>query len=491
MLSWIVVAALATCPQGKELNGYAFTTQLKTLVVFREGFGFYVREGNAKLKDGWATTNLVPRAVAGTVWVYPKNAQDRIDTVVVTTDNRLEFTDTATLKAALADKVGLVLRLTAKGREVVGQLTHLLDTMMLLKLADGSYSAIDYVGVERVSLAEYPVRVKVRTQRPNGDTPLGLAYIQEGVRWEPSYVLELLPGKRGRLTLRGTLLDLPEELKAANVVFVVGAPVLSQRGSIDELFQQLMGSGQGGMGGGGTAFAGNRPGGFARDGEKKGVDFIARDPSDNSLVVRPLDSQESGELQYYTKSDFSLRPGEKALATIFEIEIPVTPLFEWNADGDQVTYMMTLENTSKQPFTKGPVFVVESQRPVGQQQIEFTAPGGKAELRLAKGIGLKVERFEIESKRGEPFKVGDQNFLTLTLGGKLSLENFRPEAAEVRVTRTVSGKVLTVGSGGKVKNTSADAGMNATNVLEWTVTVPAGGKLALDYAYEKTLSLGR
>ncbi|MCO5297741.1 MAG: DUF4139 domain-containing protein [Fimbriimonadaceae bacterium] len=490
MLSLIAAFVVGTVPQAPQLEGYAFTTRLQTLVVFRDGFGFYLREGTAKLQAGWATTNLVPRALSGTLWVYPTNPADRIDTVVTTNDNLVEFDGPTDLKRALSDKVGLRLRVLSEARKTEGQLTAVLDQMMLLKGDDGSYTALEYARVDSVALANFPVRIKVRTQQPDGKAGVRLAYVQEGVHWEPSYVLEMLPGKRGRLTLRGTLLGLDEELKGTDVVFVVGAPVMVNRGSLDDLLAGYIS---------GTVFAGNRPGALARSGESKAADAeksgaLSRGPRGGGGLgggLQPLSSSESGELQYYSKPDFSLRPGERAMATIFEIDIPVSPLFEWDADGDRVTYLLTLENNSTQPLTAGPVFVVEDARPVGQERIEYTAKGGKAELRLAQGIGLKVERVEKEVKRGDPYKIGDQNFLAITLGGTLSLENLRKEPAEVRVTRTVEGKVLSVGSGGSVKNTVVQrTSPNASNTLEWKITVAPGTKTALDYSYETVVNLG-
>jgi hypothetical protein len=156
-----------------------------------------------------------------------------------------------------------------------------------------------------------------------------------------------------------------------------------------------------------------------------------------------------------------------------------------------VEYILTLNNKSTQPFTTGPVFVVEDQRPVGQQMVEYTAPGGKTELRLATGIGLKVERTETELKRGEPFKIGQENWLAITLQGKLTLENFRKEPAAVRVSRTLMGKILELG-GGTVKHVEvAKTGPNTTSLVEWNLTVPAGKQLEITYTYEAYSSLGR
>ncbi len=486
-----ILGALAVGAAFQTPQGPAFSSQLRTLVVFKEGFGFYVREGAAKLENGWATTNLVPQAVSGTLWVYPKNPADRVDTIILTRDNRIEFDKPEDLRTELANKVGLNLRIVTDNRQVFGRLTNLLDKMLLVQDPSKNYVAIEYTRIESVALVDFPVRIKLRTAKPDGSAGIGLAYVQEGVRWQPNYLLEL-NGKSGRLTLRGTLLNLEEALESANVVFVVGAPALVNRGSIDELLQGFMsgpllgGSGGGSGQGGAGAPEAKRA---ARDAAetKPSSDFRSADPSFGVVT-----SDETSELQYYTKPGFTLRPGERAMATIFEIEIPLDPLFEWDADGESVTYILTLENKSAQPFTTGPVFVVEGQRPVGQQNITYTPPGGKTELRLAKGLGLKVARTESELKRGDPFRVGQENYLPITLQGKLTLENFRKEDAQVRVLRNLVGKVLDLGPDGMVKNVEVSrTGPNTTSRAEWKLTVPAGRKLEVVYSYEAYSSLGR
>ncbi len=483
--------------QGVDSKNYAFQTDLKTLVVFKEGFGFYLREGSARLENGWATTNLIPQAARGSLWIYPLDPNDRVDTIITTNDNRIEFDRPEDIQGRLADKVGLRLRIVSEGDiTAVGMLTHVLDDMLLLREKTRNILAVEYKQIKKITLTDFPVRIKLRTDDPNGESRIGIAYIQAGVRWEPSYLLEILPDNMGRITLRGTLLDLPEELKSANLVFVIGAPSVLYMRDVDKLLQGFMS-------------------GFVPE----GIDQIVYDPVDNTFVVLKEAAEapggglarggraesedrrraaaglppvaESGELQYYTKPNFSLRPGERAMTTIFEAVIPVTPFFEWNADGEDVTYIVKLKNTSEDPFTLGPVFVVEDKRPVGQQNIEYTAPGDEAELRMAQAIGLKVERREIEDSRADPFEIGKRQFLPITMKGTLTLENFRDSGAEVRITRTVSGKVLDIGGGGKVKDTRVQPGdPNSIIVMEWTVTVPPGEKVEITYRYETYTAIG-
>ena len=480
---FFALAMVSTQAQNAGPQNLTFKSVLKTVVVFKEGFGFFIREGTAKLEDGWAATNLVPQAVRGTLWVYLDNPNDRVDTIIITKDNRIEFETPVEISNVLADKIGLALQILTKDDRVLkGELTNLLDEMLLIKDESKNYVAIEYEVIEAISLINYPVRIKLKTGDPNGEAGIGLAYVQEGVRWQPSYLLELLPGNTGRLTLRGTLLDLLEELKDGNIVFVVGAPTLSNRGQLDDLIAGFRIE---------EFFVGKAPSAaLMEDKLKAGAELekaagASMRREGMGVPFGALSSDESGELQYYTKTNFSLRPGERAMATIFETVIPVTPLFEWNADGEDVIYILTLENSSEHPLTTGPVFVVENRKPVGQQQIKYTAPGDEAELRLAKGIGIKVERHEAETGRGDPFKIGERQFLPITIKGTLTLENFRGEKADVRITRTVRGKVINIGGGGVLKDTTVSSGdPNATNLLEWEVSLPGGGKLEIEYTYE-------
>ncbi|HTQ12153.1 MAG TPA: hypothetical protein VMI31_18970, partial [Fimbriimonadaceae bacterium] len=166
-------------------QGPAFTSKLRTLVVFKEGFAFYVREGTAKLENGWATTNLVPSAVAGTFWVFPKNKEDRLDTIVLTPDNVIDFDKPEDLRTSLANKIGLPFAITTDTGQVEGKLTNLLEKMLLIQDAKQNYVAIEYGKIKSVTLTDYPVKIKMRTAHPNEVADLGLAYVQEGVRWSP------------------------------------------------------------------------------------------------------------------------------------------------------------------------------------------------------------------------------------------------------------------------------------------------------------------
>jgi hypothetical protein len=449
-----------------QQRGFTFDTTLKSVAVFRDGYGYYVREGQVKLENGWATTGFVPNAIRGTVWVYTLDKGDRIDTVISTKDNKLEFDKPADLKTKLADKIGLRLVVVTKGgQRFEGELARLLDDMLLLQ-AGAAYSAIPFANVGSVSYVGYPIKVKVDTKEPNKATTLGFAYLQEGIRWDPSYVLNVTGGK-GTLELRASMQNTTEGLSKSEVLFVVGSPFVANRG-----VQDMMGLV--------PPSAAPALTGAPAVAEKDAALFTP--PSGLNPTVA---GEEAGELFFYKKQNLSLATNDIAMVSIFQNDVPISPQFEWNADGEEVIYSLTLKNTTKQPLTTGPVFVVEDGKALGQETIKYSPPDATAEIRLARGIGLRVEKSEAELKRSAPVKIGKSDFIPLTLKGTLRITNFRSSAAPLRITKTVRGKVTSQSDDGKVKQTQVLSGeVNPINDLEWRVTLAPGETKLVTYTVE-------
>lgn len=466
---------------------FAFESSLKTLVVFKEGFGFFIREGSALLENGWATTNLVPKAAIGTFYVYPLNATDRVETIVTTPEHLIPFEKPEQLRTLLANKVGLRLRVvTSEGGSATGALAKVLDDMVLLRTDEGQYSAVEYARISKVVLTDFPVRIKFRSANQNARMGIGVAYIQAGVKWEPSYLLELSSATEGRLTLRGTLLGLPEELKEADLVFVVGAPSLMNPGIVDSLLSGFQS---------GPADAVANLGRASRDQAAKSAEAPSGGFGGGGFAGTPGGgsvSDESGELQYYVRQGFSLRPGERAMTVIFEANVRVHPFFDWNADRNDMHYVLRVSNTTGSPLTSAPVFVLDDGKPVGQPVMDYTAKGDDTELRMTRAVGIKAEAREVEVERGESVIQGEVVQTPITLRGTMTIENFRDKPAEVRIRKTINGRILEMSHGGVVKNTAVGAGSpNPSNQVEWTINVPAGQKVVVEYRYVSVAVTGR
>src|SRR5215471_1183184 len=60
------------------------STALKTssLAVFKNGLGFFVRQGNANLKNGEAMIPSVPESTLGTLWLAPQDPGASLEELV-------------------------------------------------------------------------------------------------------------------------------------------------------------------------------------------------------------------------------------------------------------------------------------------------------------------------------------------------------------------------------------------------------------------------
>ncbi|HWD40781.1 MAG TPA: hypothetical protein VG944_18175 [Fimbriimonas sp.] len=455
-----------------------FATKLKSVAVFRDGFGYYVREGKVKLEDGWATTDMTPAAVQGSVWFYSLDPGDTIDTVVITKDNKVAFKDPKEIKAKLADKVGLKLIVATKsGQKFEGELARILDDMLLLKIGD-AFNAVPYDQIQSISLSGYPVRVKVNTKQPNKVTTLGVAYLQDGIKWEPSYVLNISHGV-GTLGLRASIQNTTEKLDNTEVFFVVGSPFVVNRG-IDDMLSHIPGAA--------TAIATGTKAAGAKTEPEADRDADQAPASARAAISR----DEAGELFYYKKPELSLDSGDVAMISIYQSQVPITPRFEWNADGEEVNYLLSLKNKTGEPLTTGPVMVLEDGKALGQETVKYTAAGATTEIKIAQGIGIKVDKTEAETHRGAPTKIGNTEYIPVTLHGTLTISNFRSDPATMKVTRTLRGKVDELSDKGFTKQTQIINGEpNPINDVVWNIVVAPGATKTLSYTYEIYMSADR
>ncbi len=469
----LLIPALLAAPAGQaDPRNMTFKTSLKSVAVFRDGFGYYVREGRVKLENGWATTDLVPAAIKGTVRFYTLDKGETIDQVVIGKENRLDFANADEIKRRLADKVGLRLTvITNGGQRHEGELARILDDMLLLRIGE-AFIGVPYGSIRSILLSGFPVRIKVNSSDPNKVVGIGVAYLQEGIRWEPSYILDIA-GATGTLSLRGSMQNTTEALNNSEVYVVVGSPFVANRGISDMLAPASVAA-------------------PAEAGVAAPTPTAPAAAASGSVSQAAVTQEEVGELYYYRKPGLSLATSDVAMVSILSATVPVAPRFEWNADGEEVNYLVSLTNRTGQPLTTGPVFVLENGKAIGQEQVRYTPSGATTEIRLSRGIGLKVAKTEAEVKRLGAVRVGRTDYIPVQIRGTLTITNHKNEAAAVKVTKTVRGRVDKLSDDGKVKNTQILNGEpNPINDLEWTVSIPAGATKTITYTFETYMSAER
>ena len=216
-------------------NPHVWKPRIRSVAVFKNGLGFFMREGETQLRDGWCVTEQVPPAAFGTLAIYSRNDNETVDIVgsgpgeVVEFDGRDAGKDVATrrarLEAAKFLKVQLSYKHKGKDLTAAGKLASVGPEFVVLE-NDSQDFAVPLDGITRLQVLELPLRIHVAG---SGDKPvlkpsLGMAYLRQGITWIPDYTLKVIDDDTAELTLRGTLVNEAEDLIHSDVHLVVGVP---------------------------------------------------------------------------------------------------------------------------------------------------------------------------------------------------------------------------------------------------------------------------
>ena len=221
--------------KAEEGNPHVWKPRIRSVAVFKNGLGFFMREGETQLRDGWCVTEKVPPAAFGTLAIYSRNDNETVDIVgsgpgeVVEFDGRDAAKDVATrrtrLEAARFLKVQLSYKHKGKDLTAAGKLQSVGPEFVVLE-NDSQDLAVPLDGITRLQVLDLPLRIHVAG---SGDKPvqkpsLGMAYLRQGITWIPDYTLKVIDDDNAELTLRGTLVNEAEDLIHSDVHLVVGVP---------------------------------------------------------------------------------------------------------------------------------------------------------------------------------------------------------------------------------------------------------------------------
>jgi hypothetical protein len=336
-------------------NPHVWKTKVKTVAVFKNGYGFFVREGDVRLRDGWAVGSHLPPAVFGTLAVYAHNEADTVDVLgtgpgeVVEFDGKDAPKEPAAIRTRLEASKGLKVQLdyTAKGasRNAAGVLASVGPEYVVLE-QEGATFAVPLEGVKKLQILDLPIRIHLAREKP-ADAPvtLGMAYLRKGVTWIPEYSVKILNDTEAEITLRGTLVNEAEDLIHTDVQFVVGVPHFLHGDYLEpvsigqvirtigaavapaQVQTQIMNR---------AAFANNlnqadqfnprvAPGVV-----EKPAGGGAKDVKGALGNLPQVDGPgATSDFTVYTKPDLTLRTGEKAVVTLFRKTVKYTHRYRW------------------------------------------------------------------------------------------------------------------------------------------------------------------
>ena len=459
----------------KELPDAVLKTT--SVAAFKNGLGFFVRQGTAHLSSGQARIPFVPQATLGTLWLAPNDPGTSIEELVAYKYKVSKERGVTTIEELLRNDTGKTVTILYNNKEYTGQVLGFTDAtntpessipgipgpaltlaprtgLLLFK----SENKVFTMNPQFVSLVSQPDTPNTAVKEPEdtkalrftlkgaGDTAnLTMGYLQKGLGWTPSYSISLQDDKTARITMQAVLVNDAEDLVDADVFFVVGVPnfrfadKLSPMALQQSLADFMQSAAQ-------RDFSANQ---FSNALMNQRVASLDNEVSPTfSATVGELEGAPEEDLFLYTRPRVSLAKGERAAYNIFAANLDYEHLYEWevtdsprvdiygnpvnsNASSDDrfvntVWHSLRLKNGSKFPWTSAPALVISAAKPVAQDTLSYTPKGATTDLKLTIATDVRTDKKEVEVDR--QLKVAHRygsEYDAVTVEGTLKIKNYK------------------------------------------------------------------
>jgi hypothetical protein len=503
-----------------DTNPHVWRPRTKSVAVFKNGFGFFIRQGPVECRDGWAVAKEIPPAKFGTLAVYSANADELVDVVGSGPGEIIEFDgvdaskDIAEKRARLESSLKLNVQLTYKhqdaDRSAAGKLVSVGPDFAVLESAGNSF-AVPVDDITKMQVLDLPLRIHVASDsgKSPAATEIGMAYLREGITWIPEYSLRVLDDTSAELVLRGTLVNEAEDIVHCDVNFVVGVPHFAHMQYMEpiavgqiirtigaavaprEIQSQMMNR---------AAIANNTAMSSQFGQEASGSGVVVDQPAQQdggklSAAIGNLPQLEAaGATDYtvYTKKDLTVRRGERAIVTLFVKKISYTHIYRWSPP-EIMQHFLVLHNDTDSAWTTGPCLAVSGDQPLSEDLLKYTPKAGRCEIPMTASVNIAHEKNETESQRATKASnpSTDKFYDLVTLEGELKLKNFEKRNVEIAIANHVPGKPISASDGGVLASDSTKLLLlEREGTVRWNVTLKPGETKTIQYKYERYVPSG-
>lgn len=482
---------------------------VRAVTVFKDGHAFVVQEGPATVDAaGDVTLDQLPTPVMGTFWAYSGDTNSRVTSVTagqrIASVERTALSLSEMIDANPNAKV-VIMETNAQRYDatIVGFLTRSTEELAATSLPGarpqlpqksdqvilqtelgaavvpvGRIASIIFKDPPQKKAAQDEFRNYLRVHlegaaKAKSPAPsIGLTYLQKGIRWIPSYQVDLDGNSNAVVKLQATIVNEMIDLTNVTLNLVVGVPSFAVKDQIDPIaiqesaaqlsqyFQAHPNPNRPGWDNNGLNFANNAM-------TSQAVNYQINQPvpdAANSSVDLP-EGAKNEDLYVFTIHNVTLKKDERLVLPIsvqtipyhdvFTLSVPVAPPSELGRNfgspqqqemarllnSPKVKHKIRLANTGAQPFTTAPALLLRDGRVVSQGLMTYAAPGASADLTLTDAIDIQVKKTDSEVERvPNGLVIHDNHYFRVSLKGKLHLTNRRSQTTEIEVKRCVLGQ---------------------------------------------------
>lgn len=495
-------------------------TKVKTVAAFKNGLAFVFRSGNATLADGWVDMNELPPAALGTMWIGTTNPLERVEEVVAYKRTDENARDAQSIGELVDLNVGntVGLRCSTEPVNVRGKILSSTGQIVIVQTFEGGRVAIKKDAIQSVEMASDAVvkgkvvsnRARARIGGKSKSAEVTMAYLEKGITWSPSYLINIRDAQMADITLDAVLANDAEDLQDAEVSFVVGYPNFQFADITNPMsLQQTVAAFV-------QALASGRPQIYEQMGRvmaqsiaynAAAYDMAAETawrPELAYSAAQPMAGESNEDLYLYSQPHVTLKKGDRARYTIFtgkvpyehayELDVPDTMNIDYygnrasdgrDKDNDpQVWHVLKLENTSQYPWTTAPALAINGPMPVAQDTLKYTPPKGKNTLKLTVATDIRATQEQMEVAR-EQVSILGRGYDKITVDGKLTVRSYKPRPVKLTVRKAIVGEVAEASDGGKiVKLAKKINSVNPESQVTWEFELAPSAEKVLTYQYK-------
>ncbi len=463
--------------------------------VFKNGTYYIVKEGTVYPKLNKVSLDVPVLPLLGTYWI--NTAKDvNISKITYITDTLKSKTTAENIPEIVKANKGKLVRVSYKcddktSKEINGVLQNYFEMsgMLKIKTADAKTVYVLVSGINDFAVEETPAdkltndslvrHANIEFDKSYTSTNLKLVYMQTGIQWVPSYNIKLISDKELQLEMKGLVENDAEEINNCDLTLTVGNPQFFYGFTVDPLAYQSQSSvasfypttKSGGLG-----YYGNVQ---AQEDKKSEPPYDAYDTvistptySWNDYSTYSTDGEKTNDLYMYKLGKVSLKMGTKSSFLMFSMNLPYKDVYEvdiydvvnysYNSyignDPEQkfnVYHSLKLTNTTTNPLTTAPVFVMdENLQPLSQDQMKYTPVSSTVSVQLAKASDVIVKNTEEEgAKSDDTKKYGRETYMKVTIKGSVVVENLQTKKITLSLTKSLTAEVTTTSDSGIVKKT--------------------------------------
>jgi hypothetical protein len=248
---------------------------VKEVTVFKDGHAFVIHEGSLPTGDaGSVVLDSLPAPVIGTFWAYSAEEAAKVSSVVAGQRRRVVERTALDLADMIAGNPGAEVAVTETNgtkypATLIGQPVRppeesvtpgtpeapeqpgAKSPLVLLKTPEG----VKAMPLDRIqdlvfrqppnSKAGHPelqntltLNLNWNSRPPKPSAQVGLMYVQKGIRWIPSYNIDLDGKGQARVRLQATVLNELTDLDDTTLQLVIGVPTFYFKDTVDPIALQ-------------------------------------------------------------------------------------------------------------------------------------------------------------------------------------------------------------------------------------------------------------